>query len=352
MAERPTQRATAAPPLDPPRARHYRLFFALAAAAGAGFAIWALLFPSTVLDVFQVGQPSYATPLLALGIVDGLLALGYAYAALRLQNAFPYIAIGLAVKVIVPLGWALAVAGDQLTGRTLTLVLFDGVVWWIPFALFLLEGTATGERVRALAPYACAFLNLTAAGALLLVLRPGTEVVPDISSRISYITNNELLWRAGWVCWIAAALSLLAFYAWWGARLPAWGWGVAALAIASTGLLFDLTAESLLIAWLPKDFAKVAPVTSTLTGGPGNGLYTVAGAVLTLGTRRLKGVPAYEGKAMINGWFLAWTWTIWAAGFGLSAFTFAGNFVGVAVCSGVLFTLFCPWAVVMGRKLA
>jgi hypothetical protein len=176
--------------------------------------------------------------------------------------------------------------------------------------------------------------------------------VPDISSRISYITNNELLWRAGWVCWIAAALSLLAFYAWWGARLPAWGWGVAALAIASTGLLFDLTAESLLIAWLPKDFARVAPVTSTLTGGPGNGLYTVAGAVLTLGSRRLKAVPAYEDKAMINGSFLAWTWTIWAAGFGLSAFTFAGNFVGVAVCSGVLFTLFCPWAVVMGRKLA
>jgi hypothetical protein len=299
-----------------------------------------LLFPFTVLDVFQVGRPSYGILLQGLGIVDGVLALGYAYAAVRLQKAFPFIAIGLAVKLIVPLGWLLAVASGQLTARTLTLVIFNDVVWWIPFALFLLERTIAGERVRALAPYACALLNLTAAGALLLVLRPGTEVVPDVASRIAYITNNELLWRAGWVCWIAAALSLLAFYAWWGARLPAWGWGVAALAIASTGLVFDLTAESLLIAWLPKDYATVAPVTSLLTGGPGNGLYTVAGAALTLGTRELK------------GWFLTWTWTIWAAGFGLSAFTFAGNFLGVAVCSGVLFMLFCPWAAVMGRKLA
>jgi hypothetical protein len=327
-------------PLDPRRARHYRLFFALATAASLGLAIGALLSPSAVLDVFQVGRPSYENLLRGLGMVEGVLALGYAYAALRLERARPFIAIGLAVKVLVPLGWVLAVAGGQLTARTLPLVIFDDIVWWIPFALFLVEPTAAGDRLRAAAPYACAFLNLTAAGALALVLRPGTEVSPDAASRIAYMTNHELLWRAGWTCWIAAALSLLAFYAWWGARLPAWGWGVAALALASTGLVFDLTAESLLIAWLPKDYATVAPVTSLLTGGPGNGLYTIAGAALTLGTPGLK------------GWFLTWTWTIWAAGFGLSAFTFAGNFLGVAVCSGLLFTLFCPWVVVLGRKLA
>ena len=55
-----------------------------------------------------------------------------------------------------------------------------------------------GARLRAVAPYACALLNLIAAGALLFVLRPGTEVEPDAASRIAYITNNEFLWRAGW----------------------------------------------------------------------------------------------------------------------------------------------------------
>ena len=333
-------------PLNPRRARHYRLFFALAALVSGAFAIWALLFPAPLLELFQEDH-SYSVMVQGLGLVDGLLALGYAYAALRLDRALPFIAIGLAVKVIAPIVWLLAVTGGQLTARTLTLVIFDDVVWWIPFALFLLEGTVVGARLRAVAPYACALLNLIAAGALLLVLRPGTEVEPDAASRIAYITNNEFLWRAGWVCWIAAALSLLAFYAWWATRLPEWledeaapRWGVVALVIASAGLIFDLTAESLLIAWLPKDFATVAPIASVLTGGFGNGLYTIAGVVLTLATRGLR------------GWFLVWTWAIWVAGFGLSVFTFAGNFIGVAICSGVLFTLFCPWAVVMGRKLA
>lgn len=338
--------------IDPRRARQYRFFFALAAAVGIGFAISLVSFPFAILDLFQAGRPGYWIVLPAWGIADGLLAFGYAYAASHLEKAFPLVAIGLAAKIIVPLAWLIAVAAGQLTARTLALVIFDDVVWWIPFAVFLLERTGAGERLRATAPYACALLNLLAAGALLVVLRPGTEVVPNVASRIAYITEHELLWRAGWVCWIAAALSLLAFYTWWGARLPRWGWGVAALAIASTGLVFDLTAESLLIAWLPKDYEAVAPVTSLLTGGPGNGLYTVAGAVLTIGTRGMRAVPAYEDKPLLHGWFLVWTWTIWAAGFGLSAFTFAGNFLGVAICSGVLFTLFCPWAVVMGRKLA
>ena len=326
--------------MDPRRARHYRLFFALAAAAGFGFAIWALLFPDSLLDLFQVGRSGPRILLAGLGIVDGLLALGYAFAAVRLERAYPFIAIGLAAKVIFPLGWLLAVAGGELTARTLTLVIFEEFVWWIPFAAFLLENAAAGDRLRALAPYGCALLNLVAAGALALLLRPGTEVVSDAAGRIAYISGHELLWRAGWACWIAAALSLLAFYAWWATRLPDWRWGVAALVIASTGLVFDLTAESLLIGWLPKDYAAVAPAASLLTGGPGNGLYTVAGALLTLATPGLK------------GWFAIWTWTIWGAGFGLSVFTFAGNFVGVAVCSAVLFALFCPWCVVFGRRLA
>ena len=334
------------PLLDPRRARNYRFLFRLAAFVDLVFGIWALFFPSTIIDLFQVTQTGYETWLRVLGFVDLLLAIGFWYSARRLSKASPYIAIGLAVKVIVPVGWALAVAGDQLTGRTLALVLFDGVVWWIPFALFLLEGTGVAARLRGVAPYAAALLNLIAAGALALVLRPGTEVEPDTAARIAYITNNELLWQAGWVCWIAAALSLLGFYAWWGTRLRTWvdddgapRWGVWALGIASIGLVFDLTAESLLIAWLPKDYNAVAPAASVLTGGLGNGLYTIAGAVLTLATPGLK------------GWFLVWTWAIWTAGFGLSIFTFAGNFIGVAICSALLFILFCPWAVVMGRKL-
>jgi hypothetical protein len=326
--------------IDPRRADLYRLFLALAAVVAIGLAGWAVAFPQSLVDLFRLEpRPSSPSLLQAFGLADGLLGIGYAYSALRLDRARPFVAVGLVVKIALPLAWLFAVAGGQLTARTLTLVIFDDVVWWLPFALLLLEGSRAGEKLRGLAPYACALLNLVSAGALLLILRPGTEVIPDPAQRIAHISGHELLWSLGWASWIAAALSLLAFYAWWATRLPRWRWAVAALLIAVAGLLFDLTAESLLIAWLPKDYGTVAPLASLLTGGPGNGLYTVAGAVLTLATPGLK------------GWLRAVTWTIWAAGFGLSAFTFAGNFTGVAVCTGILFVFFCPWAVVFGRRL-
>jgi len=57
----------------------------------------------------------------------------------------------------------------------LPLVLFNDLIWWLPFSLFLLEGTRTGARIRASAPMLRAS-DLAASLALLLGLRPGTEL--------------------------------------------------------------------------------------------------------------------------------------------------------------------------------
>ena len=69
--------------------------------------------------------------------------------------------------------------------------------------------------------------------------------------------THPILWRGGWGLWIAAALSLLAFYAWWGSRLGAPAWGVAAFLVALAGLACDLSAESLFIGWLPDHLEAV-----------------------------------------------------------------------------------------------
>jgi hypothetical protein len=137
---------------------------------------------------------------------------------------------------------------------------------------------------------------------------------------------------------MAAALSLLGFYAWWGSRIPGHA-GVAALLVAGAGLCCDLSAESLFIGWLPRDFERVQAAGTFLTGGMANGLYTVAGIILTLATPGLrKGLRA-------------WAWLAWAAGILLSAFAFAGSPMGTAVSATALFLLFCPWVVVAGRAL-
>ena len=332
------------------RAPYYRTVFVLAALYNLAFGAWAVLAPRAFFDLFDLVPPLYPSIWGCLGMVVGVYSLAYAYAALRLERAFPFIAIGLLGKILGPIGWALCVRSGEWPWRTFALVLFNDLVWWLPFALFLIDGTRAAKRVRDAAGTACAVLNGLAAISMPAVLGPGTELVPRVADRAAYITSHAFAWRAGWSIWIAAALSLVAFYAWWGAALtaPASGrgdaartrrWCLAAFLIAVAGMIFDLGAEALFIGWLPDRIERIQPLASLLTGGAANGLYTVAGILLTLRTPGLRGP------------LLAWTWAVWAAGIALTLTTIAGHVAGIMVSTALLMILFCPWAWVMGRRL-
>lgn len=300
--------------------------------------MWAVATPRGLFDLFRLPAPRYPAIWSTLGMVLGLYGLLYAYAGLHLDWARPVIAVGLAGKILGPLGWLLAVHTGELPIRTFALIAFDDVIWWLPFALFLLERSPAGARIRDLAPYACALVNLLAAAALLLVLSPG--LTPgDLSARAGYVNANALSWRLGWGLWIAAAVSLVALYGWWGARLRRSKLATVAFAIAVVGIVCDVSAESLLIGWLPADFEATSRLATVLTGGAANGLYTMAGIVLTIIT------PFRSGR------FRALTWAVWAAGIPLSAFSLAGYIPGIASSTAILFILFCPWAVAMRWQL-
>ncbi|HKY52212.1 MAG TPA: hypothetical protein VJP45_13225 [Candidatus Limnocylindria bacterium] len=180
------------------------------------------------------------------------------------------------------------------------------------------------------APIVCGAVNLVAALAMLFVLAPGTPLA-EPAQRAAYVQANQLEWRAGWLTWIAAALSLLWFYVWWRARVGAHH---LPLVIAALGLVADLTAELALIYYL----AAATPLAFTLTGGVANGLYTIAGIALTAATP----LSAFER---------VWAGVMWSAGLALSAAAFAGEHLATAVATAVLFALFCPWCVYLGVKL-
>jgi hypothetical protein len=317
----------------------YRLVFTAAAVYNIGFGLWASLWPLSFFAVFDLPEPNYPSFWACLGMVIGLYGLGYAYAAWRMERAALWIAIGLLGKLLGPVGWIITVSNGELPVRTFTLIVFNDVIWWLPFALFLLEGRRVAAPVRASAPYACAALNLAAAIFMAAALRFGTEAAPLVADRVSYIADHPALWRAGWSIWMAAAVSLTAFYAWWGSHLRDQRWAVVALSIASVGLVCDLFAESLLIGWLPRDYESIAPLTTMLTGAAANGLYTVAGVVLTLAT------------ASLRGFLRAMAWAVWIVGGFLTAFTLAGMVNGIAISTAALFALFCPWVVLFGRDL-
>lgn len=321
---------------DDSRSRFYRLFFALAAAYNIAFGIWAIVWPRAFFDLFAMEAPRYPALWQCLGMVVGVYGLGYAYAARRLDRAFPFIALGLLGKVLGPIGWVATVHAGEWPIRTFTLILFNDLVWWLPFGLFLLEGTRAGARLRAAAPFLCGALNTVAALAVPLVMYPGMETNPDRAARVEYIATHPLLWRGGWGVWVVAALSLLGFYAWWAARVRSRALGMAAMVLAIAGIGGDLLAESLYIGWLPGDYDRIAPAARLLTGAWGNTLYTIAGILLTLGSDWLRGPARACG------------WLIWIVGLTLGVFSLNGNVTGMSVSMALLFILFCPWTIWVG----
>ena len=183
--------------------------------------------------------------------------------------------------------------------------------------------------------YFCALANLVAIVAMATVLTPGTTLFPE-ASRAAYVTENAVLWRLGWSTWVIAAISLLVFYRWWERRIDA---GMAPLWVAAAAFAADMIAESTLIVLVP-DRPELARPSFLITGGVANGLYTLAGMLLTRAT------PG------IRGGFALWTWTMWSAGIALSLVTLLEMPLAIAAVSAALFALFIPWCVAMGRRLA
>jgi hypothetical protein len=327
---------TAPANLDPYRARLYRALLLLAALYNLAFGAWASLWPASFFDVFDLAPPLYPAIWRCLGMVVGIYGLAYAYAALRLDRAIPLVALGLLGKVLGPLGWLFTVASGEWPLRTFSLIVFNDLIWWLPFALFLIEGTRLAPRLRALAPYLCALLNGLAGLALLLVLRPGTEAGGSLGARAAYITAHPVAWRLGWLLWMLAALSLLGLYAWWGARLARPAVGLFALGLATLGLVCDFLGESLLIAWIPEHFTALHRPASLLTGGLANGLYTLAGITLTLATRWLARP------------LRLWAWAAWLAGLSLSVATFLNDAPAQVFAGAALMLFFVPFCAAFG----
>jgi small multidrug resistance pump len=138
----------------------YRLIFSLAALYNIAFGIWACIWPGALFAMLEMAAPNYPSLWQCLGMVVGLYGILYAYAAIRLERAKLIIVIGRAGKILGPIGMFIAFQSGEWPLRAVTLIVFNDFVWWLPFTVFLLDGTRMGERLRASAPYSCATLNL------------------------------------------------------------------------------------------------------------------------------------------------------------------------------------------------
>ena len=203
--------------------------------------------------------------------------------------------------------------------------------------------TPPGPLIRA--AYLAAVLNAVAAIVMVAVLRPGLPGGGDsVAQRLAFIQGHVGQWRVGWLTWNLAALSLLALYVALGRVAGTQGTLLVRLALlfAAAGLAGDLAAEALIMglepSLSPSAFAVAERATLLLTGYVGNGLYTLAGAMLTWCLRRA-----------LPRWLVAGAIALWAAGFALSLMTLIDSTAGEVVTTVMVMVLFVGWAGLVGR---
>jgi hypothetical protein len=190
--------------------------------------------------------------------------------------------------------------------------------------------------------FLAALANLLAGALTLFVLRQGLPP-RSLADRAAFISSHAILWRLGWLGWSVAAVTLLGLFlalaGRWRTEAPVLcGLGIV---VATAGLAADLSAEALLAGFTRSTLPNLSLVQSEaflLTGYVGNGLYTVAGILLTVAGR--KELPTHV---------LAMGGLVWAAGLWLSVATLAGSTTGQTVSTGIVIASFVVWAGLLGR---
>ncbi len=158
--------------------RLFRIAFALAGCYNLAFGLWAAVWPLAFFRLFDIPPPRYPGIWACLGMVVGVYGLLYWHAAWKLENAWPIIAVGLLGKVLGPIGMAMSFS-DDWPRRLGMICVFNDLIWWLPFGLFLVRGTAIGRRLAALAPGLCVAVHAVALAMLATVLRPATLIQTD-----------------------------------------------------------------------------------------------------------------------------------------------------------------------------
>jgi hypothetical protein len=330
--------------------RLFRITFALAAVYNLAFGLWAAIWPLAFFEWFAIEPPRYPRIWACLGMVVGVYGLLYAHAACKLETARPIIAVGLLGKVLGPIGM-ITNFSDDWPLRLGMLCVWNDLIWWMPFGLFLLRGMAISRRIAAFAPASCALLHVAGLAAMAFLLRGGMVSEPDAAIRAQFIATHPIGWAIGWGTWMLAAQSVVGFYVWWAAKLSRpdrtrtkTGVTIAVL-LAAAGMVCDLTGESISVLILGEAAITSQPFPSSaerlatlLTAGAANVLYTFGGVVLMFSTREL---PTSIRAAM---------WVTWFAGLTMSISAVAGFTPGLVAGTVLLFPLLTIWVTWMGLR--
>jgi hypothetical protein len=96
-----------------------------------------ILFPNEFFDLFNMARPNYPEIWQCVGMIVGVYGVGYWLAASDPIKHYPIVLVGFLGKIFGPIGFLQALINQRFPIEFGLNILFNDVIWWIPFFLLL-----------------------------------------------------------------------------------------------------------------------------------------------------------------------------------------------------------------------
>jgi hypothetical protein len=121
------------------RRKLHRATFLLAGVYNLGWGLYAALDPQWLFRYAKMPALNHPEVFACLGMVVGLYGLLYLEVARVPERGWLLAAVGLAGKILGPLGLAYLIWSGRWPRSTVLLCLTNDVIWWVPFGLYLYD---------------------------------------------------------------------------------------------------------------------------------------------------------------------------------------------------------------------
>jgi hypothetical protein len=101
------------------------------------FGAWTVIFPNSYFIYAGMEPPLYPQLWQCIGMIVGVYGLGYLVAAKDPDRHWPIVMVGFLGKIFGPIGFLQAIFMGTLPLKFGTIIIFNDLVWWIPFFLLL-----------------------------------------------------------------------------------------------------------------------------------------------------------------------------------------------------------------------
>jgi hypothetical protein len=119
------------------RRRFHRLVFAAAGVYNILWGLWSILDPQWLFRFTGMPLANHPAVFACLGMVVGLYGILYLEVSRIPERGWTIAAVGLAGKVLGPVGMAWMISTGAWPPAAAILCLTNDIAWWIPFALYL-----------------------------------------------------------------------------------------------------------------------------------------------------------------------------------------------------------------------